>query len=238
MINGKFVSAKYIVDKLFQDNGYDFEPNWEDLLEWIWEAVNRIGAKEQYVKKFETLAVENYKVEIPCDVWKITMLRNADNHRPIKYASDVFHEFLACDDVETRACDPDLTYTINDYYIFLNREEANIELAWDAFPVDKDGYPLITDEDKVIEAVACYLRYKIDYKLWRTGKLPKDVYADSEVQWLFYVNSARNKLRLPSIDRMESIKKQYLRLIPAINKHENQFKSLNQHEQRNNRNTI
>lgn len=107
----------------------------------------------------------------------------------------------------------DATYKINENYIFTNFSEGFIYMSYYAFPVDDEGYPLIPEDQKYKEAVKAYVRMKIDYKLWRKGKLGRDVYADSQQQWAWRVGQAQNQARIPTIGGMEGIKNQQLKLV-------------------------
>ena len=125
--------------------------------------------------------------------------------------------------VNPTAFDP--TYSVNDNFIFTNYESGYVFLAYKALPVDKDGFPLIPDNRRYKEAVKSFIRYKIDYILWRTEELTKDVYQDSEREWLWYVGSAGNIARMPNVDGMQSLMNQ-MKLIPQKYSHDNFFRSL------------
>lgn len=125
------------------------------------------------------------------------------------------------------------TYTLNDDYIFTSFPDTfKVFIAYKAFPVDADGYPMIPDNIRFKQAVQAYVRFKVDYILWRRNDIPRDVFQHSEQDWLFYCASAGNVMRVPSIDMMESMKDAALRLIPKINRHKEGFRYLNSGEQR------
>lgn len=119
----------------------------------------------------------------------------------------------------------DPTYTVNDNFIFTNFQTGFVFIAYKALPVDKDGFPLIPDNRRYKEAVKSFIRYKIDYILWRTDELTKDVYQDSEKEWLWYVGSAGNAARIPNVDGMYSLMNQ-MKLIPQKYAHNNFFRTL------------
>ena len=64
---------------------------------------------------------------------------------------------------------------------------------------------------------------KIDYIAWRKGELRSDIFQHSEQEWQWYVGQAGNKAKMPSIDQLEGIKNQVMRLLPNINAHETFF---------------
>mgnify|MGYP001617272764 FL=1 len=116
-------------------------------------------------------------------------------------------------------------YSVSDNFIFTNFEEGYVFLAYKAFPVDDDGFPMIPDNRRFKEAVKAFICYKIDYILWRTRELTKDVYQDSEQQWLFYVASAATAAHTPNRDQMQSLLNQ-MKLVPNRYAHSNFFRTL------------
>lgn len=119
----------------------------------------------------------------------------------------------------------DGTYYLNDNYIFTNYKDGYVFIAYKAIPVDSDGFPLIPDNTRYIEGVKSFIRMKVDYILWRTGEITKDVFQYSEQEWLFYVNSAANSARMPNVDGMKSLMNQ-IKLIPSKYSHDEFFVNL------------
>lgn len=117
------------------------------------------------------------------------------------------------------------TYTVNDNFIFTNFQNGYVFLAYRALPVDKDGMPTIPDNRRYKEGIKSYLRYKIDYILWRTGQISRDVYEESKTEWYWGVGSAGNAAKSPSKDNMQALYNQ-LKLIPQRYAHSNFFRSL------------
>lgn len=126
------------------------------------------------------------------------------------------------------------SYKLNNNYIFTNFKNGFVEMAYKAYPVDEFGMPMVPDNIKFIKAVEWYLISRIDYKRWRTTRLPSDmkVYEHSDREALWYIQSARSAAQVPSLAQMESIKRMLLRSIPKINQFQNSFKGSNIQEQR------
>jgi hypothetical protein len=95
---------------------------------------------------------------------------------------------------------------------------------------------MIPDDYKYIRAIEDYIIERIDYRVWRRSPSPqnKSILNDCEQESAFSIGSARTKGRIPSVDQMESIKNMWLRSIPRISEHSNNFNSLNKQEVRYN----
>ena len=124
------------------------------------------------------------------------------------------------------------TYRINAGNIETNFEDGFVELVYNGFVVDCNGFPMIPDDIKFEKAVESYLIERLDYIKWRRGELADKVYRKSEQEKDWYIAAARSKGNLPSIDKMESWKNAMLRSIIRPNQHAHGFKYLSSQERR------
>lgn len=119
----------------------------------------------------------------------------------------------------------DPTYSVSESHIFTNFQDGYVFLAYNALAVDDEGFPLIPDNRRFKEAVKSFIRYKIDYMLWRTNDLPRDKFEYSEREWLWYVGSAGNAARMPNADQMQNLLNA-MRLVPRRFEHSSFFRNL------------
>lgn len=196
------------------------------------------------------LILENYKAKLPCDFFALEQL--AINGQAAHYSGNTFLHMMdgsCCSNVIPDDNYQDLfvdnfanlfsnlgemrgselhkryTYDINDDYITANIKDGTICMAYIAIPLDDNGYPQIPDHVSYIEAISKYCIMKIDYIGWRTGKISADLYRHSEREWLWYCGQAKAAASMPSIDKLELIKKRWVKLIPEMNQHFVMFKS-------------
>lgn len=127
------------------------------------------------------------------------------------------------------------TYKIQGDYIFTNFEEGYVEIAYKSYPIDKNGFPMIPDDEKYIAALQHYIIYKLDWKKWRSNPASPGLRAlvnDSEQKADWYIAAAKTKYHIPTPDKMEALKRMWLRSIPKPNEHNTGFKTLNNQERR------
>ena len=124
----------------------------------------------------------------------------------------------------------DLTYVINGSYINTNQRDGYIMMAYQAVPVDVDGYPLVPEDDSFLEALYWYIVVKLYYPEWRQGTIRDAVYYDARRSWNFYCKQAYGNALLPNADQLESIKNDWLRLKPELNQWSTGFSTLGQQE--------
>jgi len=192
----------------------------------------------------------NYRIQLPCDFHRLEAV--AVDGATAYHATDSFHQLMdgACcgfDNVSSATQDifltaiasyspqadpitpqmsnsPVVTFSINDNFITFNKQKGEACIAYKAFPVDDDGFPLIPDNAKYIRFITTYLIWKLDHRLWRAGYISEKVYRESKDEYLWAAGSASSALKMPSVAQWESMKQAFFRLIPQINSYGNNFK--------------
>lgn len=128
----------------------------------------------------------------------------------------------------------DVTYDVNANFIRTSfKDGAKVLMSYEAFPIDDRGFPMIPDNIKFRKAVEWYVRMMIDYTLWRTDKIKREIYEHSEREWNWYCGAATTAGLMPTLDVMESWKNQLVRLMPRFNQHEQTFDNLGAQEMLN-----
>jgi hypothetical protein len=235
MFNGKTKSIQYIVEKVFRDTGIAEGVDIYDAIEWAAEAMELIGAPQSYQERVCPIDITDGRGDLPCDLHLImqTRIKTADGYVPMRYATDNFHAKVHCDDSTDLSCSSHYTYRVSDDCIFVDFDGGTLQMAYLAFQTDDKGWPVIPDDIKFVKAVEYYIREKIDYKLWRTGKVPQQVYEKTAQDQVWYLGAAQTRGVMPSVDEMENLKNNWIRLIPKINQHDDFFSTLGNPEQRN-----
>lgn len=124
----------------------------------------------------------------------------------------------------------DYIYSIQDNWIKTNQRTGYIMLSYQAIPVDSEGYPMIPDSISFLEALYWYIAVKLLYPMWRDGRVRDAIYYDARSNWNYYSKQAYGNAMMPNVDTLESIKNQWLRLIPEIHEHKSMFSTLGQEQ--------
>lgn len=251
--NGKYVSVNAIIEKAYRDMGAIDQLNFGDAVEWIGEAIEFIGAPMQLIEKVETICIKNKRGKLPIDM-HLLITAGASPYstkeendckengvfkpvfKQMRYSTDAYHMF--CSECCDYRCNSDITYKVNDDFIFTNFDEGTVRLAYKAIPVDENGYPRIPDDVKFKNAVSYHLMMKIGFQLWMRGKIPNAVYQKIEQDRDWYMGAAQTRGAIPNPDMMESLKNNWIRLIKKINQQHDGFKDAGHREERYTHNTI
>tara|TARA_R110000796_G_scaffold43634_4_gene107186 strand:- start:6907 stop:7728 length:822 start_codon:yes stop_codon:yes gene_type:complete len=251
LFNGKYVSVETIISKVYRDMGMSGAIEFGDALEWAGEAMELIGANNYLIESVKEVFVNEYRACIPIELFQIITVgaspvaddtpqeecREGKSFTQMRYSTDANHHWY-CDSSNDSNCQGSLTYKVNDSFIFTNFKTGYVKIAMVSMPVDDRGFPQIPDDPKFKEAVAGHIKWKLAFIKWSNGKMPGAVYQKLEQDRDWYIGAAQNRGVMPGVDMMESIKNNWLRLIPKINQHADGFKSAGEAEQRFNHNTV
>jgi len=128
-----------------------------------------------------------------------------------------------------------VTFDINNDYLTLSIREGEVCIAYLAYPTDDEGWPMLPDDMSYRVAITKYLMMKLAYINWikdATNNGKRAIFEHSEREWAWYVAQSTSKSKIPSLEEMESLKNQHLRLIDKINQHDTFFKTLGGKENR------
>ena len=159
--------------------------------------------------------------------------RDAETLTPLKYGTTTFPKDIHCSKCVNELATSADWYTIENGYIKTSFLTGELCISYMAFPTDVDCYPLVPDDISFREAIFWYIYKKlllggyIELSKMQQNGIKYD-FADEK--WRYYCTQARNNANYPDIDRMESFMNQWVRLVPDLNRHENNFTELGDRE--------
>jgi len=231
----KYASIHNIVEKLYRDYEHQEELDIWDVIEWSGEALEFIGAGQQYETRVAELLIENSMAVLPCNFHSQPIA--AYNGNPMTYATGGFSPLTV------NAATPATTVvngtsvssstfpasqsagtanTVNNFYIrdgvfVTSLSEGTVLLEYRATKTDENGYPMIPDLQSYRTAVAKYCQMMMDTRDARKGRIGKDWAAKSESDWHWYCKQARGTANMPNLAYAEAIRSQWVRLRPNQN---------------------
>jgi hypothetical protein len=119
-----------------------------------------------------------------------------------------------------------LKYQINLGNIKLNIREGYLRISYLSMQVDDGGLPLIPDMDEYREAIYRYCTMKLFYPKYLNGSLNMNVYQDMQYEWAWARQAAYASAIMPTVDGLEAIKNDWVKLFPEVNAHSNSFDTL------------
>lgn len=101
--------------------------------------------------------------------------------------------------------DGDATYKLENGYIFTGFSDGQVEIAYQAFPTDDKGLPMVPDNERIIRCVVYNLADRIGFRMMMADQLSLQKYEFINREAVWYMGSAQNAARIPNQDQMETM---------------------------------
>ena len=216
----KYISLKEILDNLL-DHPMLREVSFERAVNYTQSFMRIVGCPKIFEEKTAIIEIEDYRGVLPCDFNEIIQVRTHntcdDNYKVFRYSTDNFHMS------DNKQDSFDLTYKIQGNVIFTSMKEGTIEIAYNAFAIDSEGYPLIPDNSAFIRALELYIKKQCFTVLFDLGQINQAVYQNVRQEYAWAVGAAQSDLIRPTIDQMQAITNSLNTLIWRTTEHNNGF---------------
>lgn len=217
----RYISLRQVLDDIL-DHPMLKDVSFERAVNYTVHFMRIVGCPRMFEEKTALVNIENWRGALPCDFNDIIQVRthsNCDrkNYGVFRYATDNFHMS------DNKQDSFDLTYKIQGNVIFTSIKEGTIEIAYNAFAVDSDGYPMIPDNSSFINALELYIKKKQFNVLFDTGKISQAVYNQVYQDYAWAVGQAQSDLIRPTIDQMQSITNSFNTLVQRVSEHRSGF---------------
>lgn len=230
--NMDYTTIDRIIESVFREYKFITKINTSDVLEWAGDLYDTFAVPGMFFHKVTggaadnpNITITNYRGELPADYRRVLPggVRDADSKRVYRKSTNTFTSFHYAKSEAPRYTNSDKVFKIKGGYIFVEDETATLEMAYEAYPIDERGFPLIPDKKKVREYAKEYIAEKIAFNLLAEGRISQYIYEKIEQRKMFTAGAADTELKRPDAEKMESWTWARLRLLPRINQHEFSF---------------
>ena len=111
-------------------------------------------------------------------------------------------------------------------FIFTTFKEGKLEIAYNAVPVDEEGYPMILDNEKYKNALCLFIKVDRFTKYFDTGKISQAVLQNTQQEYAWAAGQLSNELKMPSYSEMENISNAHNQLLQKTHEFEKSFETL------------
>ena len=216
----KYISLKQILENLL-DHPMLREVSFERAVNYTQSFMRIVGCPKIFEEKTAIIEIEDYRGVLPCDFNEIIQVRTHNtcdnNYKVFRHSTDNFHMS------DNKQDSFDLTYKIQGNVIFTSMKEGTIEIAYNAFAIDSEGYPLIPDNSAFIRALELYIKKQCFTVLFDLGQINQAVYHNVCQEYAWAVGQAQSDLIRPTIDQMQAITNSLNTLIWITTEHNNGF---------------
>lgn len=215
MATYRTISCKTVIAKVYRDLRLNDANRELDMIEWIGEALEFIGSGVTFKNKPAVLAIENHRAILPNDLVSIIQVKykgSSSYHKPLKYNPKSFPEALhEVDRAHWKSLAKE-SYTYNDNYLQTDFEQGEVLLSYVGIATDKDGYPMIPDNQYFKEALFWYI-----FKQLLLGGYRHHMTIDYEFayeKWRYFAMNAKNEAVYPDIGGYQRFLELWVGLVP------------------------
>ena len=217
----RYISIKVVLDNIL-DHPMLKDVSLERAINHTINFMRILGCPRMFEEKTALVDIEDWRGALPCDFNDIIQVRthnscSGNNYKVFRYATDNFHMS------DNKQGSFDLTYKIQGNVIFTSIKEGVIEIAYNAFAVDSEGYPLIPDNSTFIRALELYIKKQCFTVLFDLGKISQAVYNQVCQDYAWAVGQAQSDLIRPTIDQMQAITNSLNTLVQRVSEHRSGF---------------
>lgn len=199
-----YVSINTIADKLLRHPMLE-DVQLETILDYAVDFMRSFGIPKTFLEKVETVKVDDFKGQLPCDFYKINQVRGKKG--VYSASTDSFH--MSFDNTGGN-----LTYKIQNSCILTSVQEDTLEVSYQALPVDSDGNVLIPDNSPYQKALELYIKKECFTVLFDLGKVTPAVLQNTQRDFAAAIGLAHTDLLMPTTDEMENLYRITTKVLP------------------------
>lgn len=194
------VTTRYVLREVISKLGLREVSNLPiyDIMVWMGQALSHIGGYTSLETTTKKVQVQNYIGKYPQDLYAIIRVKDH----------------------------PKFISKRNGFSVSI--ESGEVEIEYDRFPVDEEGFPMYPNDPSTLDAIVWYVAKYLSIQDKLPNKRLSPEYCDQQWQW--YCGQSRAEGFAPTIDQWERMVNSYYRLIPLNNEYENSFTGMNSRE--------
>lgn len=112
-----------------------------------------------------------------------------------------------------------LTYKIQGMVIFTSTKDTDLEIAYRAFAVDEEGYPLLPDNTSFLRGLENYIKLQWFTILFDMGKINQAVLSNVQQEYAWAAGDAQSEFSRLDLDKAETLFNSFATLLPRNNEH-------------------
>jgi len=201
------------------------EINREDVVELVWEVIQKIGSEVGYVTTREIVHISNYVAILPAWLVEVHNVRLIDFSNEL--VTDDIHtvdlsKSIPFVDISGRSKQPsttnyELQYKKEDKQLRTNVQIGNIIVDCKSIPLDEYAEPTIVEEPYYIDAVVWYVVKNMMWRaMMRNPAKYQSIFQVADRNSQFYMRAANAKQHIGTEDSLRGMRNKYLKLLPDL----------------------
>ena len=238
----KYTNIRRVLDNL-KDDSLMNDLTLEQVVRHTIRFIGINGQPKLYQDKVEDVDIHEFRGVLPCDCIRIHQVKDLMTDICLRSMTDTFAEGMkpqpgepCVDPMNNMRHTPYIpprhehfeepSFKTQGRIIFTSFPEGKVQIAYQAIPVDDDGFPLLIDNEVYLAALEAYIEAQVIKNKFRAGKIAAAVYQDAKQEYAWRAAQLNSKFTIPSVSEMESIARMWNTMIPKVREFDNGFKNL------------
>lgn len=197
--------------------------NLEQAIRYAAEFIGIVGCPKFYCDKQDDVTIENYRGLLPCGLVSIIQVKDKQNGFCMRSMTDTF---------EPRELEfhSEPTFKTQGNVIFTSFKDGEITISYKAIPVDKEGIPMLINNEVFLKALEYYIKKRVFTILFDTGKINANILSNAQQEYAIAVAQCEKEFIMPSMSELQSITNMWNTLIPRVTEFDEGFVELGNRE--------
>jgi len=203
---------------------------FETAVEYAVDFISLIGTPALYDEKTAVIQINDWRGPLPCDFEHMIQVRMAGpqharrwDHCALLPMHPVYresgHSFHMSDFKPNEIITGELAYKLQGMVIFTSTKDIDIEIAYNAFAVDDEGYPLLPDNASFLRGLENYIKLQWFTVLFDMGKISHQVLFNAQQEYAWAAGDAQSEFSRLSLDEAETLFNSFKTLLPRNDEH-------------------
>lgn len=198
---------------------------FETAVEYAVDFISLMGTPALYDEKTAIVEVNDWRGALPCDFEHMIQVRasNAntcgDYEPPVRTYRESGYSFHMSESKHDDNKPREYTYKIQGMVIFTSTRDTDIEIAYRAFAIDDEGYPLLPDNASFLRGLEAYIKMKWFEIKFDEGKIPQAVMERADREYAWAAGDAQSEFSRLTIDKAETLFNSFKTLLPRGDEH-------------------
>ena len=203
---------------------------FETAVEYTVDFIELMGTPAIYDEKTAVVEVKDWRGQLPCDFHRMIQVRMAPTQHEGKYHGCVprldrpmyrysGHSFHMSETKPNSLMTMELTYKIQGMVIFTSTKDIDVEIAYRAFAVDDEGYPLLPDNTSFLRGLENYIKLQWFTIKFDMGEISLPVLQNTQQEYAWAAGDAKSEFSRLDIDKAETLFNACKTLLPRNNEH-------------------
>lgn len=209
----QYTSIKNLLDRLTRHPMLK-DISLESVVQYTIDFIAIFGLPKMYMDKETTIQIKDYRGLLPCDLVSINQVQDAQTKICLRSMDGTFLPKEGLNELQ---------FKTQGNIIFTTIEEGELLISYKAIPVDKEGYPLLSDNPVFLRALELFIKENYFTILFDMGKISPAILQNTQQQYSWAAGQLEEEYTIPSISEMESLKNSWCTLIQRTTEFDNGF---------------